>query len=62
MPLDEKNLLDELVLSAHDAGYKIRFWAIPETEACWDLLLESGVDWINIDALAEFALFYKNKY
>jgi len=62
IPLDEKKLLDELVLSAHTAGYKIRFWAIPETEPCWDVLLESGVDWINIDALAEFAVFYKNKY
>ena len=61
IPEVELQLLQDLVSDAHQAGYKLRFWAIPDTEACWDLLLDSGVDWINIDDLDRFDLFYQNR-
>ena len=51
-------LLAQLVEGVRNEGQKIRFWAIPETEACWKLLLDNGVDWINVDDLEKFRQFY----
>lgn len=60
-PISEEELvlLEKLTTETHSIGQKVRFWGIPETEACWSLLLEYEVDWINVDALEEFALYYR---
>lgn len=63
-PILEKELalLERLSTQAHSIGQKVRFWGIPETEACWSLLLKYEVDWINVDALEEFAIYYKENH
>jgi hypothetical protein len=57
---DEASRLKALVKSAHDRGYLIRFWGVPETEACWRTLQRSGVDLINADDLARAAGVLRN--
>ncbi|MFD4254052.1 phosphatidylinositol-specific phospholipase C/glycerophosphodiester phosphodiesterase family protein [Amycolatopsis thermoflava] len=57
MPAAERAKLHGIVAQAHEAGYRIRFWATPDTagaarEAVWRELLAAGVDHINTDDLA----------
>lgn len=57
MPQDQRAKLDEIVATAHDNGWEVRFWATPdepgpEREAIWTVLDEAGVDLINTDDLA----------
>lgn len=57
MPAAERAKLRGIVAQAHEAGYRIRFWATPDTagaarEAVWRELLAAGVDHINTDDLA----------
>lgn len=56
----EKVKLQEMVKLAHEKGYLIRFWNSPDTEVVWEVLLENGVDWINVDDLVKFKEFYSN--
>jgi alkaline phosphatase len=60
MPKAQKEKLDELVKIAHDHGRQIRFYALPQEENVWRTLLDAGVDWINVDELEKFALFYRD--
>jgi glycerophosphoryl diester phosphodiesterase len=60
MPAKQKAKLDTLVKVAHDHGRQIRFYGMPQDENVWRTLLDAGVDWINVDELAKFALFYKD--
>jgi len=53
----ERRQLTEFVARAHAAGRRIRFWATPETEECWQLLRDAGVDHINTDKLIELKQF-----
>jgi hypothetical protein len=55
MPEKERTRLDEIVRKAHERGYLLRFWGVPNVEAVWRTLRESGVDLVNIDNLAEGA-------
>ena len=48
----EQGKLKTFVERAHAAGHKIRFWAVPDTEAGWRAMREAGVDLINTDDLA----------
>jgi hypothetical protein len=59
MPKAQKEKLLDMVKLAHDHGRQIRFYALPQNENVWKELLEDGVDWINVDKLEKFALFYK---
>ncbi|WP_435068840.1 NTF2-like N-terminal transpeptidase domain-containing protein [Amycolatopsis thermoflava] len=57
MPAAERAKLHGIVAQAHEAGYRIRFWATPDTagaarEAVWRELLAAGVDHVNTDDLA----------
>ncbi|OXM72676.1 phosphatidylinositol-specific phospholipase C/glycerophosphodiester phosphodiesterase family protein [Amycolatopsis thermalba] len=57
MPAAERAKLQGIVAQAHAAGYRVRFWATPDTpgaarEAVWRELLAAGVDHINTDDLA----------
>lgn len=51
MPPDQQEKLTNLVKQTHAKGYRLRFWATPETEAAWQALLNSEVDHINTDDL-----------
>ncbi|WP_405067745.1 glycerophosphodiester phosphodiesterase family protein [Kribbella sp. NBC_01510] len=56
MPEVEKTKLHDIVVTAHHAGYRVRFWETPDTpgaarEALWGELSAAGVDYINTDDL-----------
>ena len=53
----ERRHLQEFVAKAHAEGKKVRLWGAPDTPAVWQLLLESGVDLINTDRLADLQKF-----
>ena len=53
----ERAQLKAIVGRAHTAGHKIRFWAVPDTEAGWRAMREAGVDLINTDNLAGLQKF-----
>jgi hypothetical protein len=57
-PASEKQKLEEIVRQAHAQKRKIRFWATPENEDAWDVLLSAGVDFVNTDKLDEFQAAY----
>ena len=51
---------------AHDAGYRLRFWATPDTpgaarDAVWRELLAAGVDQVNTDDLAGLEAFLRGQ-
>ena len=57
LPDDQRAKLREIVRTAHQQGRRLRFWAIPDTQAAWRELIQAGVDLVNTDhleALSEF--------
>ncbi|WP_295019063.1 phosphatidylinositol-specific phospholipase C/glycerophosphodiester phosphodiesterase family protein [uncultured Micrococcus sp.] len=57
MPVAERERLHAYVQTAHDAGYRVRFWATNDVagqarENLWAELEAAGVDHINTDDLA----------
>ncbi|MBC7279732.1 phosphatidylinositol-specific phospholipase C/glycerophosphodiester phosphodiesterase family protein [Nocardioides sp.] len=66
MPEIERRKLHEIVDHAHAQGYRVRFWATPDTdgparEAVWTELLAAGVDHINTDDLAALDAFLTDR-
>lgn len=64
MPEAEHARLHDIVETAHDAGYRTRFWgtpglAAPNRETVWRELLHADVDPINTDDLAGLELFLR---
>ena len=64
MPEAERDKLHGIVEKAHAAGYRVRFWATPDTvgaarEAVWRELLDADVDHINTDDLAGLEAFLR---
>ena len=62
MPEAERAKLRAYVAEAHANGYRVRFWASPDTpgtarEAIWNELFDAGVDHINTDDLAALQQF-----
>lgn len=56
MPAAEREKLHDVAERAHEAGYRLRFWAtpdldLPNREAVWTELLDADVDHINTDDL-----------
>ena len=56
MPAAERAKLHDIVVQAHHAGYRVRFWATPDVrgaarEALWSELETAGVDHVNTDDL-----------
>jgi hypothetical protein len=47
----ERAKLKGIVGKAHARGHKVRFWAVPDTEAGWRVMRDAGVDLINTDNL-----------
>lgn len=57
MPEAERTRLREYVATAHEQGFRVRFWATPDEagaarDAVWTELYNAGVDHINTDDLA----------
>ena len=58
-PSDERDKLRSIVMRAHGAGRRVRFWATPEEPMLWRELVTAGVDHLNtdqLDSLREFLL------
>jgi glycerophosphoryl diester phosphodiesterase len=56
MPAAEEQKLRAIVTTAHQHGYRVRFWATPDQagparDALWRKLLDVGVDQLNTDDL-----------
>lgn len=62
MPENEHQRLVGLVAAAHAKGRELRFYACPNNPKIWQVLLDAGVDWINIDRYRFFSKFYRKKY
>ena len=60
IPPEQLKKVKGLVRQTHAQGKKLRFWAVPDHPAMWQVLLESGVDWINTDRLTELRTFLFN--
>ncbi len=59
MPETEREKLKEIVKKAHDRGYKLRFWATPESPAVWTELRKAEVDLIGTDKLGDLRDFLR---
>ncbi|HMP16153.1 MAG TPA: phosphatidylinositol-specific phospholipase C/glycerophosphodiester phosphodiesterase family protein, partial [Gemmatales bacterium] len=57
MQTPTREFLQSCIQKAHSQGRLIRFWATPEKEAVWKLLLDLQVDLINTDRLSELRAF-----
>lgn len=53
--------LRETVAKAHSEGRKVRFWAATNRPKVWELLLDEGVDLINVDRLRRFRRFMEQR-
>ncbi|MET7283765.1 glycerophosphodiester phosphodiesterase family protein [Kribbella sp. NPDC005582] len=66
MPAAERTKLREIVQTAHHAGYRVRFWATPDTrgaarDALWSELAAAGVDHLNTDDLHGLEDFLRDR-
>lgn len=61
MPDDEFAHLQRVTTQAHRSGRIVRFWAAPESEAVWAVLLDAGADLINTDQLDRLADFLNRR-
>ncbi len=55
----ELNKLKDFISKVHISGRKLRFWALPGNKNIWKLLLDEGIDWIQVDHLDKFNFFYQ---
>ncbi|MBI5497125.1 MAG: hypothetical protein HY904_19075 [Deltaproteobacteria bacterium] len=46
--------------NAHATGRRVRFYAVPEKPAAWDLLLDVGADLVSTDRLEELGAFLRS--
>lgn len=57
MTTEERSTLVRIVDDVHAKSRKVRLYATPETEAYWEIALETGVDLINTDDLVRLNRF-----
>ena len=57
MPAQEQQLLRLMANATHRQGQKLRFWAVPDLAAAWEVLLDAGVDLISTDRLQDLEQF-----
>lgn len=57
IPADERRLLAQIVKESHRKGYRLRFWATPDSPAVWQELISAGVDIIGTDDLEGLGQF-----
>jgi hypothetical protein len=60
-PHDERMKLREMAFKAQQLGYRLRFWASPETPAVWEELVRGRVDLIGTDRLGDLAKYLKSQ-
>lgn len=48
---EERKRVRETVAKAHQQGYRIRFWATPDTPTSWQLMRDLQIDFVNTDNL-----------
>lgn len=60
MPTEDRKKLMGVLETAHAAGRRVRFWAIPDRLPVWTALHEAGVDLINTDDLAGLASYLQS--
>jgi glycerophosphoryl diester phosphodiesterase len=63
-PATQRAKLNEIVTTAHQHGYRVRFWETPDVpgaarEALWSELVAAGVDHVNTDDLHGLELFLR---
>jgi len=58
---DERQKLRSVVIEAHRAGRRVRFWRTPEDRDVWNELWTAGVDLINTDDLSGLGAFMRDK-
>jgi hypothetical protein len=61
MPAEEYEELVSITERVHEEGKMIRFWATPDLESVWEVLLDAGVDVINVDDLQGLHDFLQDK-
>lgn len=59
---DELKKLRKYVLTTHQEDKMIRFWATPDRERIWKVLIDNGVDVINVDDLTGMRTFLDKEY
>lgn len=58
---EEKNNMQQAVEASHQMKKPFRFWATPDTEEAWKLLMETKADFINTDHIESLSSFLKAK-
>jgi alkaline phosphatase len=58
---EEKNKMQQAVEASHQMKKPFRFWATPDTEQTWKLLMETKADFINTDHIESLSSFLKAK-
>ncbi|BFZ65480.1 hypothetical protein YB2330_006653 [Saitoella coloradoensis] len=58
----QRQAIRDQVATAHAAGLKVRYWGYPNwpvwaRDNIWKVLVEEGVDWLNVDDLSGIAEF-----
>ncbi len=43
----------------HDADITTRYYEVPNNEKAWEVIMKSGLYWVNVDKLKRFSNFYK---
>ncbi len=61
LSVSDKQLLQQTIDSVHHRNKLIRFWGTPNTNQAYQTLMDLGVDYINVDSLAKFECFIRNK-
>ncbi len=59
LPAEDRNHIAALVARAHGQGYRIRFWATPDTPTAWQLVRDLRIDLINTDDLVGLRRFLR---
>ncbi|MBC8135993.1 MAG: hypothetical protein H8F28_08925 [Fibrella sp.] len=54
---EERKRVADTVARAHKQGYRIRFWATPDTPAAWRLMRDLDIDLVNTDNLVGLRRF-----
>jgi hypothetical protein len=57
MPREEAEKLKNLILKTNQQGKKLRFWASPENENVWEMLIANDIGLIGTDQLERLSQF-----
>jgi hypothetical protein len=57
IPEEDKARLQMVVDQVHSQNKRIRFWATPDTESAWRLMMDLNADYINTDSIQALSTF-----